>query len=244
MVTTFFERKVCKFRSLLLTLQNKVLFKENSNKMTTNEQLNDLREIRALMERSSRFIGLSGLSGIAAGVCALVGAAVTYIYLDARPFQYDLYFERALSASKWRIHYIDFFISVASLTILSAVSFGIFFTTRHAKQKGQSIWDATAQRLLISLAVPLSTGGLFCLALLFHGSIGYLAPATLVFYGLALVNGSKYTLNDVYYLGLTEIVLGILAMFLLRYGLEFWVIGFGFLHIIYGTMMYFKYEKK
>lgn len=217
--------------------------------MTTHEQLNDLREIRALMERSSRFIGLSGLSGIAAGFCALAGAAVTYIYLDTRPFEFDhqaanLYFNLALSASKWGMHYTQFFILVASLTILSAVAFGIFFTTRNAQQKGQSIWDATALRLLVSLAVPLIAGGLFCLAMLLHGSIGYLAPTTLVFYGLALVNGSKYTLHDVYYLGLTEIALGILAMFMLRFGLEFWVIGFGFLHIIYGAMMYFKYEKK
>lgn len=212
--------------------------------MTTNEQLNDLREIRSLMERSSRFIGLSGLSGIAAGFCALAGATATYIYLDSRPFEHDLYFDSALSASKWGMHYTEFFILVASLTILSAVALGIFFTTRHAQQKGQSIWDATARRLLVSLAVPLGAGGLFCLAMLLHGSIGYLAPATLVFYGLALVNGSKYTLHDVYYLGLTEIALGIVAMYLLRYGLEFWVIGFGFLHIIYGAMMYFKYEKK
>jgi hypothetical protein len=216
---------------------------------TANEQLNELQHIRSLMEKSSRFIGLSGLSGIAAGLCALVGAAVTYIYVGARPFQFAVqyqnpYFEQALIASKWGMHYMSFFILVAGLTILSAISFGIFFTTRHARQKGQSIWDASARRLLVSLFVPLAAGGLFCLAMLLHGSVGYLAPATLVFYGLALVNGSKYTLDDVYYLGLAEIGLGIFAMFSLRYGLEFWVIGFGFLHIIYGTMMYFKYEKK
>lgn len=214
--------------------------------MTTHEQLNDLREIRSLMERSSRFIGLSGLSGIAAGLCALAGATVTYIYLDVRPFEHahQSYFDLALSASKWGVHYTKFFILVGSLTILAAISFGVLFTTRNARQKGQNIWDATARRLLLNLMIPLSAGGLYCLAMLLHGSIAYLAPATLVFYGLALINGSKYTLHDVYYLGLTEIALGIVAMFLLRYGLEFWVIGFGFLHIIYGTMMYFKYEKK
>lgn len=214
--------------------------------MTTHEQLNDLREIRSLMERSSRFIGLSGLSGIAAGLCALAGATVTYIYLDVRPFEHahQSYFDLALSASKWGVHYTKFFILVGSLTILAAISFGVLFTTRNARQKGQNIWDTTARRLLLNLMIPLSAGGLYCLAMLLHGSIAYLAPATLVFYGLALINGSKYTLHDVYYLGLTEIALGIVAMFLLRYGLEFWVIGFGFLHIIYGTIMYFKYEKK
>ena len=214
---------------------------------TTHEQLNDLKEIRSLMERSSRFIGLSGLSGIAAGLCATAGAAVTYWYLDVRPFQYDhptrLYYDHALNASKWGIYYTDFFILIGSLTVLAAVSFGILFTTRNARRKGQSLWDATAQRLLTSLIIPLGAGGLFCLAMLLNGSVAYLAPTTLVFYGLALVNGSKYTLHDVYYLGLVEITLGIIAMFLLRFGLEFWVIGFGFLHIIYGVMMYFKYER-
>ena len=214
---------------------------------TTHEQLNDLREIRALMERSSRFIGLSGLSGITAGLCALVGATITYIYLDARPFQYDhpsrLYYNHALETTKWDIEYTKFFILVGVLTILAAVSFGILFTTRNARRKGQSIWDATARRLLTSLIIPLGAGGLFCLAMLLDGSVAYLAPASLIFYGLALVNGSKYTLHDVYYLGLVEITLGIAAMFLLRFGLEFWVFGFGFLHIIYGVVMYYKYEK-
>jgi hypothetical protein len=216
---------------------------------TTHEQLDELQKIRSLMEKSSRFIGLSGLSGIAAGVCALAGASATYIYVGARPFEFEdqyqnTYFEQALVATKWGMHYTSFFILVASLTIFAALGLGVLFTTRHARKKGQSIWDASARRLLVSLFVPLSAGGLFCLAMLFHGSIAYLAPATLVFYGLALVNGSKYTLDEVYYLGLTEIALGIFAMFSLRYGLEFWVIGFGFLHIIYGAMMYFKYEKK
>ena len=216
---------------------------------SAHEQLDELQKIRSLMEKSSRFIGLSGLSGIAAGVCALIGASATYIYLGARPFEFEdqyqnVYFERALVASKWGMHYTKFFLLVGVLTIFAAISMGIWFTTRHARQKGQSIWDASARRLLVSLFVPLSAGGLFCLAMLLNGEIAYLAPATLVFYGLALVNGSKYTLDDVYYLGLAEIGLGLLAMFLLRYGLEFWVIGFGFLHIIYGSMMYLKYEKK
>ena len=213
---------------------------------TQQEHLKNLREIRALMERSSRFIGLSGLSGIAAGVCALVGAAVVYNYLDIQPFEYDhsyVYYAKALNTTKWGLQYREFLLTVGGFTALAAIVLGILFTTRRAKQKGQTIWDKTALRLLANLGIPLATGGLFCLAFLEHGSLAYIAPATLVFYGLALVNGSKYTLHDVFYLGLAEIVLGLLAMFMLRYGLEFWAIGFGFLHIVYGAMMYFKYER-
>ena len=216
--------------------------------MTTSahDQLKELKEIRSLMERSSRFIGLSGLSGVAAGVCALIGAAVAYMYLGAQPFEFNhqyAYYIKAVTSMRWGMDYLTFFITDALLTAAVAVGLGIYFTTRRARQKGQSIWDSTARRLLFNLGLPLCTGGLFCLALLVHGQFAFVAPATLVFYGLALVNGSKYTLNDVLYLGLTEIVLGLIAMFMLRFGMEFWIIGFGLLHIFYGLMMYFKYER-
>lgn len=213
---------------------------------TTHEHLNDLREIRSLMERSSRFIGLSGLSGVAAGICALFGAYAAYAYFGIRPFEFKedyRYYVEALQASHWGLDYFKFFLIDGALTAGAAILSGIYFTTRQAKRKGQRIWDKSAQRLIINLAIPLIAGGLFCLALMWHGQLAFVAPATLVFYGLALVNGSKYTIYDVVYLGIAEIALGILGMFVLRYGLEFWVIGFGILHIVYGLMMYLKYER-
>ncbi|MFK7932788.1 MAG: hypothetical protein AB8G22_04720 [Saprospiraceae bacterium] len=214
--------------------------------MTQRQQdhLDTLSEIRSMMERSSRFLSLSGLSGIAAGFCALIGAAVVYAYLETTPFAGErAYYLKALKANKWGMNYQTFFLLDAALVLLAALTSGIFFTSRKAKKKGQKIWDALTLRLLTNLAIPLITGGIFCLALIYHGSIGLVAPATLVFYGLALINGSKYTLNDIRYLGILEVLLGLIALFNLGYGLEFWVIGFGILHIIYGTYMYFKYEK-
>jgi hypothetical protein len=209
------------------------------------EQLEHLSEIRSLMERSSRFISLSGLSGIAAGTFALIGAAAVYLYFDILPFDEHLvYLSDIVSAKeKWGMDYLTFFFLDAALVFIFAVAGGIFFTTRKAKQKGQKIWDKLTQKLLLNLLIPLAAGGIFCLALMKHGEFGLVAPTTLVFYGLALVNGGKYTLSDIHYLGLSEIGLGLIALFYIGYGLEFWAIGFGVLHIIYGTIMYFKYEK-
>jgi len=197
------------------------------------------------MERSSRFISLSGLSGVAAGIFALIGAAAVYVYFDISPFDDNLVYYADVVAAKerWGIDYLTFFFLDAALVFIFAVAGGIFFTTRKAKQKGQKIWDKLTQKLLLNLLIPLAAGGIFCLALMKHGEFGLVAPATLVFYGLALVNGGKYTLSDIHYLGLSEIVLGLIALFYIGYGLEFWAIGFGILHIIYGTVMYFKYEK-
>lgn len=208
-----------------------------------HQHLETLSEIRSLMERSSRFISLSGLSGVAAGIAALIGAAMVYVYLEISPFNSEhIYYITARSASKWGMDYITFFLLDATVILLAAFASGIFFTRKRAKQKGQKIWDALTRRLLINIAIPLGAGGLFCIALFYHGYIGLIAPATLVFYGLALINASKYTLPDVRFLGISEVILGIIALFNLGYGLEFWAIGFGILHIIYGILMYNKYE--
>ncbi|MCB0557331.1 MAG: hypothetical protein H6573_04720 [Lewinellaceae bacterium] len=209
-----------------------------------NSHLEALNEIRSLMERSSRFISLSGLSGVAAGLWALIGAAAAYLYLGASPLDgKHLYYQQPIPIEKWGLDYLSFFLLDATLVLILALSSGIFFTTRKARQKGQLVWGPLTQRLLLNLALPLVAGGIFCLGLAYHGLMGLIAPTTLVFYGLALINTSKYTLNDIRYLGITEVALGLMALFLPGYGLEFWCIGFGLLHIIYGLILYFKYER-
>ncbi len=208
-----------------------------------NDHLKTLSDIRSMMERSSRFISLSGLSGVSAGIFALLGAAAVYIFFNISPFEGTYYYEAAAAPTKWGIDPLRFLILDAAIVLICALASGIFFTTRQAKQKGQKIWGALTQRLLISLAIPLVAGGLYCIALMRYGMFGLVAPTTLIFYGLALLNASKYTFDDVRYLGICEIVLGLIAINFLGYGLEFWAIGFGILHIIYGTLMYNKYER-
>ncbi|MBI5917251.1 MAG: hypothetical protein HY842_17920 [Bacteroidetes bacterium] len=196
------------------------------------------------MERSSRFISLSGLSGVAAGVCALAGAAMVYLYLGLPLFSNQrLYYVEVLEQGRWGIHYATFFLLDAAAVFVLALASGIFFTTRKARQKGQKIWDPMAQRMLVNLAIPLLAGGIFCIALYKTGNFGLVAPATLIFYGLALVNGGKYTFDDIRYLGLAEILLGIVGLFKPGYGLELWALGFGVLHILYGIIMFNKYER-
>ena len=97
--------------------------------------------------------------------------------------------------------------------------------------------------MLVNLAIPLLTGGIFCIALIWHGKIGLIAPAMLIFYGLSLINASKYTIGDTRYLGYMEVVLGLISCFFIGYGLLFWAVGFGFFNIAYGLFMYYTLEK-
>ncbi|MEQ9442373.1 MAG: hypothetical protein RIG62_25260 [Cyclobacteriaceae bacterium] len=201
--------------------------------MQKTDYLQDITEIRSMMERSSRFISLSGLSGVMAGVYALAGAGVAHACLS----QY-----RAGQLGSYGT-VVGYLFIIAATVLLLAVGTGIWLTTRRARRQGQKVWDATARRLIIHLLIPLVAGGVFCLILVGQGYTGIVAPSMLMFYGLALINASKYTLTDVMYLGLAEVALGLLSAIVIGYGLLFWAIGFGVLHLVYGASMYYKYER-
>jgi hypothetical protein len=206
------------------------------------EPIQQLTDIHHMMERSSRFISLSGLSGVAAGIIALIGAGIAVFYLDfdQRYFNIDRYFTEMLYqklSDSWLLIAVD-----ALLVLVLALFSGIYFTTLKARKKGLKVWDSVARRMVINLMVPLAAGGIFCCILFYHHLIFLMAPATLIFYGLALLHASKYTFHEIRVLGISEIILGLIASWLVGYGLLFWAVGFGILHIFYGMMMYFRYE--
>lgn len=209
---------------------------------TPQEHLETLTEIRDLMQRSTRFLSLSGLSGVFAGIFALIGAGVAYWYLGMH-FSVREYYQYAFDGNTMRIDFVLFFWLDASAVLALSIGVGYYFSWRKAKRYQLKMWDKSTYSMIESLFVPLIAGGVFCIILLLHHQAGLIAPCTLIFYGLGLINASKYTLREIYYLGLLEIVLGLIAAYFLHYGLLFWAIGFGFLHIIYGLLMYYRYER-
>ncbi|MBC6994647.1 hypothetical protein QWY85_07620 [Neolewinella lacunae] len=212
---------------------------------TIANPINDLREIRLLMERSRYFIGLSGLSGIGAGAFALLGVAATVAYQWAGG-QELVFISRSLelsSAHPWGIAPLPFLALTGSLVLLGALACGYYFTGRRARRLGQTLLDKKALKLIFHLMVPLVVGGVFCLGLIYQEHGGLIGPATLIFYGLALLNASGYAREEVSYLGYLEVLLGLISCFFIGYGLYFWAFGFGVLHIVYGTWMYRKYDR-
>ncbi len=207
--------------------------------MTKEKYIQDLSDIKNMMEKSSRFLSLSGKSGIAAGGSALMGAYAGYEAL----YGGDAYFTRELVTVVPYSLIIKLGL-IALITLVAALGMGFFFTYESAKKQGRPIWDSSAKHLVSSLAYPLITGGLVSIILVSKGLIGLVAPTTLIFYGLGLISASKYTVSDIHYLGIAEVILGLLATIFIGYGLFFWAVGFGILHILYGTIMYFKYEKE
>ena len=204
--------------------------------MDQNKYIEDIKEIKDIMNRSSRFISLSGLSGISAGIIALIGVYAAYqtVYINQDYFGYG----KAIITTE----ILATLLLIAIATVVLSIVTVIYFTTKETKKRNQKIWDHQTKRLLINLLIPLITGGILCLMLLLKGYIGIVAPLTLIFYGLALVNASKYTLNEIRSLGIIQIALGLIAAHFIGFGLLFWAIGFGILHIVYGAMMHLRYR--
>lgn len=214
--------------------------------MESKKYIDDLTEIKSLMNKSSRFMSLSGLSGILAGVYALIAAGIAnnfvqgHLTLLANNDSSKSFAFRKVFAS---IDLAGDLIIIFLVTLVLAIVTGITLTIRKAKRNNEKVWDNSSKRLIINFIFPLFPGGLFCIVLIQYGIIGLVVPASLIFYGLALINASKFTLGDIKYLGVANVVLGLTATQFIGYGLFFWAVGFGVFHIIYGTIMYFKYDR-
>jgi hypothetical protein len=200
----------------------------------------DIASIRTMMERSAKFISLSGLSGVLAGFYALAGAFAAYyiVQYPVSPFGFRSNpIQEQDPDALWKL------IGLASLVLLLSVITAVGLSQRKAKRQGVHLWSSASRTMLINVAVPLVSGGIFILIMLNTGHFDLAAPACLIFYGIALIQGSTNTFDEIRYLGFCEIGLGLVAAMYPGYGLIFWALGFGVLHIIYGAIMYNKYDK-
>jgi hypothetical protein len=195
--------------------------------------LKDIQDIKKMMDKSSQFLSLSGMAGVMAGIYALSGAfAIREIAIN-NPGKVTL-----------ESYSFKLIVLIAGAVLFLSVLTAFILTMRKAKRSEESMWNSTSKRLAINFLIPLGTGGIFAILLMKNHYYGLIAPITLIFYGLACVNASKYTVRDVRYLGITIIILGLFATAFMGYVLQFWALGFGVCHIIYGTLMYFKYDRK
>ncbi len=203
------------------------------------DYIRDIADIRSMMERSSKFLSLSGWAGIMAGIYALSGAYIAWKFLGFNPGEIVCNTEKSGSSYSSLLNVIALAIAI----LILAAGTAIFLSYKKSAKRGEKLWNPTSKRLLINMAVPLTAGGLLILILISKGLIGLIAPFTLLFYGLAIYNAGKFTYRAVKILGLVEISLGLIGSYFVEYGLFFWALGFGVVHIIYGIYIHYRYEK-
>lgn len=203
-----------------------------------NNHSDDLKAIRKIMEESSRFLSLSGLSGVFIGILALIGASFALLIINRVNPGTGLIIEAEnIGREAGKLLAID-----AVLVLIAAFGIAYYFALIKSRKKESPFWGPVTKRLLAGLSIPLIFGALFIIVLLVNNNPEYLVSAMLCFYGMALVNAGKFTFDEVQYLGIFELILGIAAGFLPGYGLIFWIMGFGILHILYGIILHRKYN--
>ncbi|MBO6622181.1 MAG: hypothetical protein JJ892_14120 [Balneola sp.] len=191
----------------------------------------DLAEIRSMMERSSKFLSLSGLSGVLAGLYALTGAYIAYYIYDFDPGSANS------SAVESDIILLTF------LVLVLAIGSAVLLSYKKAHKKGERVWNSASKRLLGIVGIPLSAGAVFSLILFYAGSIGLIPSVTLIFYGIALYSAGRLTFNELSVLGLLQIALGLNAAYFIEHSLLLWALGFGVAHIIYGIYIHIRHER-
>jgi hypothetical protein len=214
-----------------------------------NQSIETLQDIKDMMNRSSRFISLSGLSGVAAGICALAGAWLAHGVINTgsapshRSVRIQDYVLSDAAIPTMRAFMGDRLFWIAVLTFTGAFISAFAFTYLRSRKQNIPVWGTSARRLMWNVLLPMAVGGIFLLKLIEAGVIGLIAPGCLLFYGLALINGSKFTLGEIKYLGYANVLLGLINCWFPGLGLYFWAMGFGVLHIVYGIVMWNKYER-
>lgn len=198
----------------------------------------ELADIKSMMEQSTRFLSLSGLAGILAGIYSFVGAGIAWYWIYYPSTEYGVGTD-SISTADLQINLLV----VALVVLVLAVGSAFLLSQNKSQRKSQQFRSPASKRFLLALFIPVLAGGLFSFALIHQSAYSMIAPATLIFYGLGLINASHFTLNEIKNLGIGQLILGIISAFLPDFGLICWALGFGVLHVIYGSMMYFKYDR-
>src|SRR5258705_4908666 len=116
------------------------------------ETLQEISDIKRIMERSSRFISLSGLSGIAAGLCALAGTYFANNLISDYYLDYNR--DKGYTDKDFRMLIIKLLI-LAAIVLAVALILSFIFTWRRAKQNRLPVWDLTARKLMWNVLIPL-----------------------------------------------------------------------------------------
>lgn len=204
-----------------------------SNHLPPDQQIKAIHE---MMERSTRFLHISGMAGILAGLIAI---AASWIAVNSFAFEPDSYTYNysAMGGNLWNIVYLGI------STLVVSFGLGLLLARRNAHKNKSKGWTPTSRRMLIYFATPLLTGGLVIFLIWLKGFVALAAPLSLIFYGLALLHASHFTLTDIRYLGLVELFLGLIALYWIQHSLLIWAVGFGMVHIVYGLYIYLRYER-
>jgi len=181
--------------------------------------MDNLQFIRETMERSAVFTSVPGYGGALMGATA-VGAA---IIAHSQPL-----------ITNWLIVWL--------VEAALAFSIGFFALWQKSKNSGESLASVPAKKFALAFAPPIVAGIILTALFYYRGFFEFLPCAWLTLYGTAVVTGGAYSVKIVPTVGWIFVALGAVAAFApARAGNLLMALGFGVLHIVFGSIVARRY---
>ena len=181
--------------------------------------MDNLQYIRETMERASAFTAVPGWGQVVIGITALVAS-----YLSAQQ----------TTVGGW----LKTWLAEAIISVLIAG----WSMDRKARAIGTPLLAGPGRKVVFSLSPPMIVGVLLTVVLYRAGLPKAIPGMWLLLYGTGVVTGGMFSVNIVPVMGICFMVLGAVTLFTAP-SLGNWLmaLGFGGLHIIFGTIIARKY---
>jgi len=221
--------------TLWFTLQYKV------KRMEHQKHLENLSELKSILSKNTRFLSFSGLSGVIAGITALAGEYLFYnLYLAT--FSSSSNYADVRNLADMKLFYSALLIALSIIGI--SVIVGVILARKKIRMQGSTVNRDLLKNTLIHILVPILVGGAICFVASFTDHFIYIPAFLLIFYGLGLFNGSRFSFDDLKIVGLVFMGLGLITYAYPNLSMWTWGLGFGVGHILYGLRVYFVHDRK
>ncbi len=177
--------------------------------------MDNLRFIRATMERAAAFTAVPGWGGVLIGASALLAATLAGPPRDG---------------SRW--------LAVWLADAVVAVAIALAAMARKARRSGSGLAAAPARRFALAFVPPLAAGAALTVVFARAGLVARLPGCWLLLYGTAVVTGGAFSVRVVPVMGLCLMALGAAAFAApSAWGSWFMAAGFGVVHIGFGLVI-------
>ena len=180
--------------------------------------MENLRFIRETMERAGSFTAVSGWGQVSIGVTALIATWVATAQTEPE---------------RW--------LAVWTGEALLALAIGGFTVARKAYSAGLPLLSGPGRKVALSLAPPIVAGAMLTAVLFEAGLLWPLPGMWLLLFGTGVVAAGAYSVRVVPVMGLSFMLLGMLALLTPTWGDVLMGLGFGGLHIFFGVLIAWRY---
>lgn len=180
--------------------------------------MDNLKYIRQTLERAGSFTAVPGKGGVLMGVVALLAAVVA---------------ARQPGAGAW--------LAVWTVAAMVAIAIGVAGAAIKSRRFQMPLFSGPGRKFIAGFTPALLAGAVLTAVFYRAGISGFLPGVWLLLYGAAVLAGGSASVRVVPIMGACFMFVGTVALLLPGWNDVLLPVGFGGLHLIFGTVIAVKY---